>query len=112
MAGIIGGIGTSHVPTIAKKPDVLFFCFNDHATDRAAGGERPAAPAAQAGSMLHPEALVATRTTRASTSLPLSPSLKPPMLASAWPRPARALILHNPGILTIPGFVLMTTLSM
>ena len=58
---IIGGIGTSHVPTIAmafdkgkqedpdwkplfkgyepvakwlaeKKPDVLFFCFNDHAT--------------------------------------------------------------------------------
>ena len=61
MARIIGGIGTSHVPTIAmaydrarqadpdwrplfegyapatrwlaeKKPDVLFFCFNDHAT--------------------------------------------------------------------------------
>ena len=61
MAHIIGGIGTSHVPTIAmafdkgkqddpdwkplfkgyepvakwlaeKKPDVLFFCFNDHAT--------------------------------------------------------------------------------
>src|SRR5437868_6923750 len=61
MAQIIGGIGTSHVPTIAmafdkgrqndpdwqplfrgyeavakwlgdKKPDVLFFCFNDHAT--------------------------------------------------------------------------------
>src|SRR5215475_137232 len=61
MATIIGGIGTSHVPTIAmafdkgkqadpdwaplfrgyapvaewlgeKKPDVLFFCFNDHAT--------------------------------------------------------------------------------
>jgi protocatechuate 4,5-dioxygenase beta chain len=61
MAKIIGGIGTSHVPTIAmahdqgkqndpawqplfkgyepvakwlaeKKPDVLFFCFNDHAT--------------------------------------------------------------------------------
>src|ERR671928_122738 len=61
MASIIGGIGTSHVPTIAmafdkgkqndpdwkplfqgyeavakwlaeKKPDVLFFCFNDHAT--------------------------------------------------------------------------------
>jgi hypothetical protein len=61
MAEIIGGIGTSHVPTIAmafdrgkqndpdwaplfkgyeavakwlaeKKPDVLFFCFNDHAT--------------------------------------------------------------------------------
>src|SRR5499427_9192597 len=61
MATIIGGIGTSHVPTIGmavdrqkqgdpdwaplfkgyepvarwladKKPDVLFFCFNDHAT--------------------------------------------------------------------------------
>ena len=61
MARIIGGIGTSHVPTIAmafdkgkqddpdwkplfqgyepvakwlaeRKPDVLFFCFNDHAT--------------------------------------------------------------------------------
>ena len=61
MAKIVGGIGTSHVPTIAmaydksrqadpdwrplfegyapvarwleeKKPDVLFFCFNDHAT--------------------------------------------------------------------------------
>ena len=61
MARIVGGIGTSHVPTIAmafdkgkqddpdwkplfkgyeavarwlaqKKPDVLFFCFNDHAT--------------------------------------------------------------------------------
>jgi protocatechuate 4,5-dioxygenase beta chain len=61
LARIIGGIGTSHVPTIAmafdrgkqedpdwkplfkgyapvarwladKKPDVLFFCFNDHAT--------------------------------------------------------------------------------
>jgi protocatechuate 4,5-dioxygenase beta chain len=61
MAQIIGGIGTSHVPTIGmafdkgkqadpdwaplfrgyepaakwlaeKKPDVLFFCFNDHAT--------------------------------------------------------------------------------
>src|ERR1041385_9561489 len=61
MARIIGGIGTSHVPAIAmafdkgrqnapdwkplfqgyeavakwlaeKKPDVLFFCFNDHAT--------------------------------------------------------------------------------
>ena len=61
MASIIGGIGTSHVPTIGvafdkrknedpdwkplfkgyepvakwlaeKKPDVLFFCFNDHAT--------------------------------------------------------------------------------
>src|SRR5258705_714344 len=61
MARIIGGIGTSHVPTIGgafdkgkqedpdwtplfkgyepvakwlagKKPDVLFFCFNDHAT--------------------------------------------------------------------------------
>src|SRR5688572_3240412 len=61
MAKIIGGIGTSHVPTIAmafdkgkqedpdwkplfngyqavaqwlaeKQPDVLFFCFNDHAT--------------------------------------------------------------------------------
>ena len=61
MARIIGGIGTSHVPTIAmaydrgkqddpdwkplfkgyepvakwlaeKKPDVLFVCFNDHAT--------------------------------------------------------------------------------
>ena len=61
MARIIGGIGTSHVPTIAmafdkgkqgdpdwkplfdgyapvarwladKKPDVLLFCFNDHAT--------------------------------------------------------------------------------
>src|SRR6478609_2486106 len=61
MARIIGGIGTPHVPTIAmafdkgkqgdpdwqplfrgyeavakwlaeKKPDVLFFCFNDHAT--------------------------------------------------------------------------------
>jgi len=61
MARIIGGIGTSHVPTIAmafdkgkredpdwkplfqgyervarwleeKWPDVLFFCFNDHAT--------------------------------------------------------------------------------
>ena len=61
MARIIGGIGTSHVPTIAmafdkgkhedpdwkplfqgyervarwleeKRPDVLFFCFNDHAT--------------------------------------------------------------------------------
>jgi len=61
VATIIGGIGTSHVPTIAmafdkgkqddpdwkplfqgyeavakwlaeKKPDVLFFCFNDHAT--------------------------------------------------------------------------------
>src|SRR5688500_20315953 len=61
MAKIIGGIGTSHVPTIGmafdkgkrddpdwkplfqgyepvarwlaeKKPDVLFFCFNDHAT--------------------------------------------------------------------------------
>src|SRR3954467_10057049 len=61
MARIIGGIGTSPVPTIAmafdkgkqndpdwkplfqgyeavakwlaeKKPDVLFFCFNDHAT--------------------------------------------------------------------------------
>jgi hypothetical protein len=61
MARIIGGIGTSHVPTIAmafdkgrrddpdwkplfagyeavakwlaeNKPDVLFFCFNDHAT--------------------------------------------------------------------------------
>jgi hypothetical protein len=61
MARIIGGIGTSHVPTIAmafdkakqndpdwrplfdgyrpvaewlagEKPDVLFFCFNDHAT--------------------------------------------------------------------------------
>src|SRR5918999_2895500 len=61
MARIIGGIGTSHVPTIAmafdkgrqddpdwkplfkgyepvakwlagKKPDVLFFCFYDHAT--------------------------------------------------------------------------------
>ena len=61
MAQVIGGIGTSHVPTIAmafdkgkreapdwkplfrgyeriaawlaqKKPDVLFFCFNDHAT--------------------------------------------------------------------------------
>ncbi len=61
MARIIGGIGTSHVPTIAmafdkskqsdpdwkplfdgyapvarwlaeKKPDVLVFCFNDHAT--------------------------------------------------------------------------------
>ena len=61
MARIIGGIGTSHVPTIAmafdkgkqndpdwqplfkgyeavakwlaeKKPDVLFFCFNDHAS--------------------------------------------------------------------------------
>ena len=61
MAKIIGGIGTSHVPTIAmaydkgrqadpdwkplfdgyapvarwlaeKKPDVLVFCFNDHAT--------------------------------------------------------------------------------
>src|SRR2546427_8449752 len=61
MAKIIGGIGTSHVPTIGiafdkgkqndpdwkplfkgyepvakwlaeRKPDVLFFCFNDHAT--------------------------------------------------------------------------------
>ena len=61
MAKIIGGIGTSHVPTIAmafdkgkqddadwkplfqgyepvakwlaeKRPDVLFVCFNDHAT--------------------------------------------------------------------------------
>src|SRR5256712_10002527 len=61
MARIIGGIGTSHVPTIGvafdkrkhedpdwkplfkgyepvakwlaeKKPDGLFFCFNDHAT--------------------------------------------------------------------------------
>jgi protocatechuate 4,5-dioxygenase beta chain len=61
MATIVGGIGTSHVPTIAmafdrhkegdpdwkpmfegfapvarwlaeKKPDVLVFCFNDHAT--------------------------------------------------------------------------------
>jgi len=61
MARIIGGIGTSHVPTIAmafdkgkhedpdwkplfqgyegvarwleeKRPDVLFFCFNDHAS--------------------------------------------------------------------------------
>ena len=61
MATIIGGIGTSHVPTIGmafdrgkqqdpdwkplfqgyervarwleeKKPDVLFFCFNAHAT--------------------------------------------------------------------------------
>jgi hypothetical protein len=61
MARIVGGIGTSHVPTIAmafdkgkqndpdwtplfkgyepvarwlaeKKPDVLFFCYNDHAT--------------------------------------------------------------------------------
>ena len=61
MAKILGGIGTSHVPTIAmafdrgkhedpdwkplfqgyervarwleeKRPDVLFFCFNDHAT--------------------------------------------------------------------------------
>jgi hypothetical protein len=61
MASVIGGIGTSHVPTIGmvvdkgkqadpdwaplfagyepvarwlaeKKPDVLFFCFNDHAT--------------------------------------------------------------------------------
>lgn len=61
MARVIGGIGTSHVPTIAmafdrgrqndpdwrplfkgyepvaqwlaqKEPDVLFFCFNDHAT--------------------------------------------------------------------------------
>jgi protocatechuate 4,5-dioxygenase beta chain len=61
MARIIGGIGTSHVPTIGmafdkgrqadpdwtplfkgyepvakwlaeKKPDVLFFCFNDHAS--------------------------------------------------------------------------------
>ena len=61
MARIIGGIGTSHVPTIAmafdrnkredpdwkplfqgyervarwleeRRPDVLFFCFNDHAT--------------------------------------------------------------------------------
>ena len=61
MAKIIGGIGTSHVPTIGmafdkgrqddpdwkplfqgyapaakwlagQKPDVLFFCFNDHAT--------------------------------------------------------------------------------
>jgi len=61
VAKIIGGIGTSHVPTIGmafdrgkqedpdwkplfegyepvakwlaeKKPDVLFFCFNDHAT--------------------------------------------------------------------------------
>ena len=61
MASIIGGIGTSHVPTIGiafdrkkqddpdwkplfrgyepvaawlaeKKPDVLLFCFNDHAT--------------------------------------------------------------------------------
>jgi protocatechuate 4,5-dioxygenase beta chain len=61
MAKIIGGIGTSHVPTIGmafdkakqgdsdwkplfegyervarwleeKQPDVLFFCFNDHAT--------------------------------------------------------------------------------
>ena len=61
MARIIGGIGTSHVPTIGmafdkgkqndpdwtplfkgyepvakwlaeRKPDVLFFCFNDHAT--------------------------------------------------------------------------------
>ena len=61
MARIVGGIGTSHVPTIAmafdkgkreapdwkplfqgyervarwleeKRPDVLFFCFNDHAT--------------------------------------------------------------------------------
>jgi len=61
MATIIGGIGTSHVPTIGmafdkgrqadpdwaplfkgyepvakwlaeKKPDVLFFCFNDHAS--------------------------------------------------------------------------------
>ena len=61
MARIVGGIGTSHVPTIGmafdqgkqkdpawaplfegyqpvakwladKKPDVLFFCFNDHAT--------------------------------------------------------------------------------
>jgi protocatechuate 4,5-dioxygenase beta chain len=61
MARVIGGIGTSHVPTIAmafdrgkqedpdwqplfrgyepvaewlaeKRPDVLFFCFNDHAT--------------------------------------------------------------------------------
>jgi hypothetical protein len=61
MARIIGGIGTSHVPTIAmafdkgkredpdwkplfqgyervarwleeKRPEVLFFCFNDHAT--------------------------------------------------------------------------------
>src|SRR5882672_7501372 len=61
MARIIGGIGTSHVPTIGvafdkgkqedpdwkplfkgyepvakwlaeKKPEVLFFCFNDHAT--------------------------------------------------------------------------------
>jgi hypothetical protein len=61
MAKIIGGIGTSHVPTIGmafdkgrqadpdwaplfkgyepvakwlaeKKPDVLFFCFNDHAS--------------------------------------------------------------------------------
>ena len=61
MAKIIGGIGTSHVPTIAmafdkgkredpdwkplfqgyarvaswleeKRPDVLFFCFNDHAS--------------------------------------------------------------------------------
>jgi hypothetical protein len=61
MARIIGGIGTSHVPTIGlafdkgkqedpdwkplfkgyqavaqwlaeKQPDVLFFCFNDHAT--------------------------------------------------------------------------------
>ena len=61
MASIIGGIGTSHVPTIGvafdqgkqadpdwaplfrgyqpvatwlaeKQPDLLFFCFNDHAT--------------------------------------------------------------------------------
>src|SRR5205085_3097841 len=61
MAKIIGGIGTSHVPTIGiahdrkkaadpdwaplfqgyepvarwlaeRRPDVLFFCFNDHAT--------------------------------------------------------------------------------
>src|SRR3954464_8157746 len=61
MARIIGGIGTSHRPTIGlafdkakhddpdwkplfkgyepvakwleeKKPDVLFFCYNDHAT--------------------------------------------------------------------------------
>src|SRR5258708_1132208 len=128
MARIIGGIGTSHVPTIGiafdkgkqddpdwkplfkgyeavakwlaeRKPDVLFFCFNDHATTfffdhyptfalrltqeyplpdhsparprlafaaahdvadqagparegRAARGQRPAAPAAQAGPLL------------------------------------------------------------
>jgi gallate dioxygenase len=37
MATIVGGIATSHTPTIgfaldAKKPDVLFFVYNDHIT--------------------------------------------------------------------------------